>query len=147
MNRSLYAAFAAAVIALSQSMPSSAQTGAQTPQKREPIYGYRMMTDQERNEYREKMRDAGSAQERQALRDEHRKLMQDRMAEQGVQGDAGGGRGRGMGPHGPGTGEVSGPRGGTGMGGPGGPGMRGPRGNRPSTTPGAPATPPAAPAK
>ncbi|HEX2830472.1 MAG TPA: hypothetical protein VHP37_29310 [Burkholderiales bacterium] len=111
MNRSLYAALtAAAVIALSHGMTSYAQPGPNA-QKREPIYGYRMMTDEERNDYREKMRNAATSKERQAVRDEHRKVMQDRMAEQGMHGGpASRGRGQGMGPRGgPGSHPGNGP--------------------------------------
>lgn len=43
-----------------------------------------MMNDAERGKYREKMRNARSAEERRTLRDEHRKLMETRAREQGV---------------------------------------------------------------
>lgn len=76
------AALGAACLALS-AIPAAAQPSEQT-RRSEPIYGYRMMNDAERNEYREKMRNARSAGERQALRDEHHKLMETRAKERGV---------------------------------------------------------------
>ena len=87
--------------------------------KTEPIYGYQMMTPQERDQYREKMRDARSAEERQAVRDEHHAAMVERAKERGVTlpdrptgaGPRGPGMGPGMGPRGPGMGPGIGPRG------------------------------------
>jgi hypothetical protein len=87
--------------------------------KSEPIYGYRMMSDPERNEYRERMRNARSAEERQAVRDEHRNLMEQRAKERGVtlpeRGGPGYGKGPGYGPGG-GKGPGYGPGGGKGPG-------------------------------
>ena len=57
---------------------------AQDKPKSEPIYGYRMMSDPERNDYRDRMRNARSVEERQAIRDEHRKLMEARAKERGA---------------------------------------------------------------
>jgi uncharacterized membrane protein len=87
---------------------AASYTPAQAPaaQRSEPIYGYTMMTDQERNEYRQKMRDAQSAQERQALRDEHRATMEARMRERGINPSQM--RGGGMGPGGPAMGPAPG---------------------------------------
>lgn len=67
------------------------------------IYGSQIMTEQERNEFRERMRNAGSAEERQQLRAEHHERMQQRAKEQGVElpdgppADRGMGAGTGMG--------------------------------------------------
>ncbi|HJQ61559.1 MAG TPA: hypothetical protein VJ834_01765 [Burkholderiales bacterium] len=108
------------------------QSADQPAAKREPIYGYRMMSPEERDEYRAKMRSTHSAEERQAIRDEHHAAMVERAKERGItlpdRPTGAGPRGPGMGP-----GEGMGPDG-TGPRGPGmGPGPRmgppdGPRG-------------------
>ena len=113
------AAIAAAMIATTVSLFAAEGTAESAARKSEPIYGYRMMNDQERNEFRDKMRNAGSADERQALRDEHRKQMEARAKERGVtlpepRGPGGGkGPGYGSGPRGEGMGPGygNGPRG------------------------------------
>lgn len=116
----LATAVAAAMMAMTATM-----FAAEEPARRsEPIYGYRLMTEQERNDYRERMRNARSAEERQAIRDEHRKLMEARAKERGVtlpepRGPRGGGPGAGPGAgKGPGTGggPGKGPRAGQGPG-------------------------------
>lgn len=112
----LAAAIAAAMMSMTVSLFAAEQPGASAtaPRKSEPIYGYRMMDDQERNAYREKMRNARSADERQAIRDEHRKLMESRAKERGVTlPDRSGPRGPGTGPRGSGRGPGAGmgPRG------------------------------------
>jgi hypothetical protein len=43
-----------------------------------PFYGQQLMTDQEREQLRERLRDAASDQERERIRAEHREQMQDR---------------------------------------------------------------------
>ena len=48
------------------------------------IYGSQMMTPQEHEEYRERMRAATTAQEREQIRAEHHALMQERAKERGV---------------------------------------------------------------
>lgn len=75
-------ALGAACLAMS-AIPAAAQPSEQ-PRRSESIFGYRMMNDAERDEYREKMRNARSAEERQTLRDGHRKLMETRARERGV---------------------------------------------------------------
>jgi hypothetical protein len=50
----------------------------------EPIYGYQLMTQQEREEHRLKMRSFRTEQEREAYRQEHHKRMQERAKEKGV---------------------------------------------------------------
>ncbi len=52
-------------------------------QQQERIYGASMMTEQERNEYREKMRSMATEEERAALREQHREEMLDRARAQG----------------------------------------------------------------
>ena len=113
------AAIAAAMMTMTVSLFAAEQTA--PARKSEPIYGYRMMTDQERNDFRERMRNAPSAEERQKVRDEHRKLMEKRAAERGVTlpeprapgagkgGGKGGGKGPGYGPGGEGKGYGKGP--------------------------------------
>jgi hypothetical protein len=68
------------------------------------IYGYGMMTPQERNEYRQRMQQAQTAEERERIRAEHHERMKERAKERGVTlpdkpparpGGPGGGPGRG----------------------------------------------------
>lgn len=74
----ILAMLAAALAGAASSSLVLAQTGpaAQKSQPREAIYGYGMMSDAERNQYREKMRNAKTVQEQQSLREEHRATMQ-----------------------------------------------------------------------
>ena len=87
----------------------------------EPIYGSELMTEKERNEYRERMRSAKTQQEREKIRSEHHDRMLARAKERGVTipdqppaKGAGTGPGGGMGPGagGMGTGGGSGKGGG-----------------------------------
>jgi len=123
IRKLMVAAVAAAFMGLV--VPAYAAEQATQP-KSEPIYGYRLMTNQERNEYREKMRNARSPEERQAVRDEHHKAMQARAKERGVTlPDRPRGPGAGMGPGGGmGPGSGMGPGGGMGPGAGKGPGPR-----------------------
>jgi hypothetical protein len=139
----LAAAVAAAMMTMTVSL-FAAETPAPVAKpaaKSEPIYGYNMMTDAERNEFRGKMRNAKSEQERQSLRDDHRKAMETRARERGVtlpeqRGPRSDGKGQGYGPAGKGKGV--GPEG-KGQGyGPGGQGKGvGPEGKGPGYGPGA----------
>ena len=52
-------------------------------QQAERIYGYALMTQQERTEYQNRMRSLKTDQEREALRLEHHKKMQERAKAQG----------------------------------------------------------------
>jgi len=52
-------------------------------QAQEQAYGYELMTPQERNEYQTRMRATKTEQEREALRLEHHKKMQERAKAQG----------------------------------------------------------------
>lgn len=84
-------------------------------QKREQIYGSQLMTPQERKEHRAKLRAAKTEQEREQIRIDHHKLMQERAKERGVTlPDAPPMRGKGMGP---GSGKCGGPGAGMGPGG------------------------------
>jgi hypothetical protein len=48
------------------------------------IYGYQLMTQQEREQYQQQMRNAKTAEERERLRNEHHEKMQARAQERGV---------------------------------------------------------------
>lgn len=48
------------------------------------VYGWQMMTQQERNEYQSKMQSMQTREEREQYRMEHHKLMQERAKERGV---------------------------------------------------------------
>ncbi|MDH5360992.1 MAG: hypothetical protein OEX03_10535 [Gammaproteobacteria bacterium] len=50
----------------------------------ETVYGWQLMSEQERNEHREKMQSMRTEQEREAYRMEHHKMMQERATEQGI---------------------------------------------------------------
>lgn len=77
-----------------------------------PIYGSQMMTTQERQAYRERMRTAKTVEERERIRQEHHEQMVVRARERGITlPDQPPVRGGGMGP-GPGPGPGRGPGGG-----------------------------------
>lgn len=82
-----------------------------TPQAAEQVYGWQLMTPQERAAYRSKMRSLKTAQEREQFRLEHQKLMEERARERGVtlqhEPMGSGSPGQGMGP-GAGTGPGAG---------------------------------------
>ena len=86
----------------------------------EPVYGYQLMTEQERAEHRAKMQSFQTEQEREAYRQQHHKMMQERAREKGVtlpDEPMPRGQGRGMGPgSGAGQGAGSGYGGGQGQG-------------------------------
>lgn len=88
-------------------------------QEQEQVYGSKLMTQQERIEFRARMSAAKTAEEREQIRKEHHEQMQARAKERGVTlPDSPPMGGHGMGP------------GGGGMMGPGGGGMMGPGGGR-----------------
>jgi hypothetical protein len=67
--------------------------------QQEQIYGSQLMTQQERDEYRAKMRAASTVQEQEQVRKEHHERMKERAAAQGVTlPDEPPARGGGMGP-------------------------------------------------
>lgn len=92
-------------LVLAAALLPAAPIQAQDKPKSEPMYGYRMMTPQERDEYRAKMRNAKSAEEREKIRAEHQASMKERMG--AGMGPGGGmmGPGGGMGPGGMGRGK------------------------------------------
>ena len=75
------------------------------------IYGSQLMTQQERMEYQNRMQAATTAQERERIRNEHHKQMQERAKERGVKlpdTPPPHGMGGGMGPGGMGPGGAGG---------------------------------------
>jgi hypothetical protein len=108
MRATMAAVVAAAMMAMTVSLFAAERAAGTPTQPSEPIYGYRLMSDQERNDYRERMRNAPSTDARQAIRDEHRKLMEARARERGVTLPEP--RGAGYGPRGEGRGPGYGPR-------------------------------------
>lgn len=95
-------------------LPAAAQMRAQ-----DQIYGSQMMTEQERNEYRQRMQSAQTAAERDRIRNENHARMQARAKERGVtlpDQPPGQGMGQGLGP-GQGMGGGMGSGGGMGPGG------------------------------
>jgi hypothetical protein len=105
----LAAAVAAAMMTMTVNLFAAEPSAPRPAYKSEPIVGYGMMNDGERNDYRKRMREARSEQERQTIRDEHRKLMETRAKERGVtlpeqRGPRGEGKGAGYGPGGMGKG-------------------------------------------
>ena len=74
-------------------------TSAMTVKAAEQVYGWQLMTQQERNEYRAKMQTLKTAEERERYRLEHHKMMQERAKERGVTlPEVPGPHGKGMGP-------------------------------------------------
>lgn len=82
-------------------------------QTRERIYGSELMTPQERNEYRTRMRALKTQEEREQFRKEHHEQMKERAKQRGVTlPDEPPAQGRGMGPRygdAPGAGRGPGP--------------------------------------
>jgi hypothetical protein len=101
-------------LALGVAAPATAQMQSDGPMQ-ERMYGYELMTPQERTEYQARMRALNTEQEREAFRLEHHKKMQERAKAQGkTLPDAPPGMGPGM--MGPGGGKGMGPGGGRGPG-------------------------------
>ena len=63
---------------------TSVREGSESQARYGDIYGYQLMTERERSEYRERMRTAATEQERQQLRNAHHEQMQERARERGV---------------------------------------------------------------
>jgi len=91
---SLLAPGAVATAQTPESIASSPQSPARQEQEVRPgassrehdgdIYGYQLMTERERSEFRDRIRAANSEQEREQIRSEHRAQMQARARERGV---------------------------------------------------------------
>lgn len=56
----------------------------QGPRDEEPIYGGHLLTEQERNQHREKMRNATTEEERERIRAQHHEQMKERARARGV---------------------------------------------------------------
>ncbi|HNH99618.1 MAG TPA: hypothetical protein PK958_11720, partial [Rhodocyclaceae bacterium] len=69
---------------LAANLPAADATPAKPQSATAPIYGSQLMTQEERLEYRNKMRSLKTAEERQALRLEHHQAMQARAKERGI---------------------------------------------------------------
>jgi hypothetical protein len=110
MKRTLIASILAAALTLPAGIAGAAD-------RQEQIYGSQLMTQQERNEYRARMRTAKTAEEREQIRLEHHAQMTERARARGMtlpDGPPGSGRGRGRG--GAGMGPGGGMGAGVGMG-------------------------------
>lgn len=130
MKRSLLFAVIAGSLSVGTALPAAAQgqqqdrlqtQQQQQAQTQERVYGWQLMSDEERQAYRAKMRGLQTPEEREQFRLEHHKQMQERAKTMGVElpeEPMQPGTGRGMGPGGGGMGP-----GGGGMG-PGGGGRR-----------------------
>jgi hypothetical protein len=111
MKKSLLASVMATAMTLTTGIALAAdqvpaQENIQT-QKPKQIYGSQLMTQQERAEFRAKMRAAKTPEEREQIRKEHHELMKGRAQQRGVTlpdeppvGGGGMGPGAGMGPGG-----------------------------------------------
>lgn len=115
MNRTKHTLLIAIMTAaLAMTAAGISQSAEQQPakpaaKKTQPIYGSQLMTQQERDEYRARMRSAKTPEAREALRAEHHQAMLARAKERGVtlpdQPRTGSGPGKGPGAGmGPGTG-------------------------------------------
>ena len=75
-----------AIVALGLGMTAMAgQSGSRALAQDQPIYGSQLMTEQERSEYRAQMRAATTEQEREQIRIEHHREMQERARAMGVE--------------------------------------------------------------
>ena len=119
MNRRILVLFALVIVlslSAGSALAADQERAQERVQKQEQIYGSQLMTQQERTEYRGKMRTSKTAEEREQIRKEHHERMKERAAERGINlTEEPPARGRGMGPGGgqmgPG-GAGMGPRGG-----------------------------------
>ncbi len=84
MKRLLIASTIACILALPGAFLWAADQDREQTQDQMQVYGSQLMTKQERNEYRNKVRTAKTAKEREQIRQEHHKLMSKRAKKQGV---------------------------------------------------------------
>ena len=102
MKRTVIVSALAAALTLSAGVSLGAD-------QQETIYGSQIMTQQERTEYRTKMRAVKTAEEREQIRKEHHERMKERAKAQGITlPDEPPARGGGMGPGGGGMGPGGG---------------------------------------
>lgn len=52
--------------------------------RQEHVYGWQLMSEQERHEYQQRLRELKTEQERETFRTQHQKRMQERARQQGV---------------------------------------------------------------
>lgn len=137
MKRSLLYAVVAGSLSVGAALPVTAQDQQQDrlqtqqqqqtqAQTQERVYGWQLMSNEERQAYQAKMRSLQTPEEREQFRLEHHRQMQERAKQMGVQlpdepmqpgtgrgmGPGGGGMGPGGGGMGPGMGGGMGPGGG-----------------------------------
>jgi hypothetical protein len=88
-------------IAFSAALLSGAALVQAAGDDNEPVYGSQMMTQQERMEYRNRMRQTTTQQEREQIRNQHHEQMRERARERGItlpeEPPASGGMGQGQG--------------------------------------------------
>jgi hypothetical protein len=98
----LLIAFSTPFAADKEQTQTKEQAQVQEQEQDKMIYGWQLMTVEERAQHRAKMQSLNTEKERQAYREEHHKLMQARAREQGVtipdEPRSGGGSGFGPGP-------------------------------------------------
>ena len=102
MLRTRVLILAGALILLGAAVVSGAQEQARskdTLQQQEDVYGWQMMSEQERHEHQQQMREMKTEPEREAFRKQHHEKMQERARQQGLTlPDSPGPHGKGMGP-------------------------------------------------
>ncbi len=101
--------FSAMAFTAGSGMATDQEQSRQTMQQQEQVFGWELMTQEERIEHRDKMRSLQSQEERESYRLEHHAEMEKRARERGVvlpemipqsQGRGPGLRGKGLGPGG-----------------------------------------------
>lgn len=73
-----------AVVTVTAAMAQDQTRDRTQDRTQDQIYGSQLMTPAERNEYRQRMRNMKTQQEREAFRLEHHKLMQERARQRGL---------------------------------------------------------------
>lgn len=84
LKRSISVSVLAGILAVSAWPLQAADQSREQTQDQERVYGSQLMTQQERNEYRAKMRAAKTAGEREQIRAEHHERMKMRAKERGM---------------------------------------------------------------
>jgi uncharacterized membrane protein len=84
MKKQIIISTLACVLMLPGSFSLAADQDREQAQDQVQVYGSQLMTEQERNEYRNKIRAAKTAKEREQIRHEHHQLMTKRAKKQGV---------------------------------------------------------------
>ena len=82
MSKTMISNASAIALAVGLALPAISLAQANTADL--PVYGSQLMTEQERLEYREQMREAQTPEERKQLRSEHVERMQQRARDQAV---------------------------------------------------------------